>query len=55
MNLWIGKNSTRSTRPVNCFARLTGHWQGQVTEKQFRRQLFSIESPAFTHPAFENK
>jgi polyferredoxin len=34
-------------------ARLTGHWQGQVTEKQFQLLLPSIDSPAFTHPGFE--
>lgn len=36
-------------------ARLTGHWQGQVSERQFRLQLLSIDSPDFTHPGLEKK
>lgn len=36
-------------------ARITGHWQGLVTDRQFRLQLLSIDSPQFTHPGFEKR
>jgi polyferredoxin len=36
-------------------ARITGHWQGQITERQFRLLLLSIDSPELTHPGLEKK
>lgn len=36
-------------------ARITGHWQGRVTERHFRLQLLSIDAPEFTHPGLEKK
>ena len=33
-------------------ANLTGHWQGRITDEEFRTRLESIDSPENTHPSF---
>ncbi len=50
---WLGAIIILLFAAIVYMANLTGHWQGGVTDEEFRTRLVGIDSPENTHPSFD--